>query len=117
MLLGCYAAIAQSTYPGSFSTNWYVGPRAVPDSSTAVISQTTYLISMVLANTTASAVSVTVVDQSTNCNSGACQIFPAVSIAANTVYVIDLKGIPAVGGVKWSASSANAIHGSIQGKY
>jgi hypothetical protein len=125
----CASSLAQSPsgiYPPT-GTAWYVGIMAIPASLTAVPvpngkygaspPSTVFVEQINLQNTTGSAVTVTIVDGSTNCNGGACSLVPAVSIAANTSYSINKNGEPANGGLKWSASSANAIHASVRGRY
>jgi len=72
---------------------------------------------MWLSNVTADAVTVLVTDLSTEAGGSPCQVWPAVTIAANSVVVIDLQSVVANGGVAWSASAANAIHGQISGGY
>ena len=94
----------------------------VPNSSTRVATALVgyvrvYQVNFV--NNTASSVTVTLTDGSTNCNGGACPLLPtgtALSIAAGTVYVINLNGQAAAGGVFWSASTANAVAGYIRGQ-
>ena len=113
------ALVAQTPigYPNSYQDTWEVGLTTLPSTSTVVFSNTVHLDALYLANRTGSAVTVTITDGSTNCTgSTACQLFPAVSVAANQTYIADLKGVVANGGVKWSASSANAIDGWMKGK-
>ena len=88
-----------------------IGPAYVPSVSTAVTTSTVYLYSLHLANTTGSAVTVIVADRSTNCGGTVCQLWPTVSIAANTVYTADLGGIPANSGFTWIASTGSAVVG------
>ena len=52
---------------------------AVPTSATAVVSSNVRLSKAVFSNTTAGALTVTVSDQSTNCNSGVLPTFPKTS--------------------------------------
>jgi hypothetical protein len=106
-----------SAYPTTFSQVLEVGLITVPSSTTTVFSFTVRVDRMYFSNRTGSAVTVTVTDGSTNCTgSSACQLFPAVSIAANSTYAVDLGGVTAQLGVKWSASSANAVDGWIKAK-
>ena len=72
---------------------------------------------IVLANVSASSVTVTITDGSTNCGGGPCTLFPPATIQSNQVYTIPLNGVPANGGVIWTASAANAVHASIRGRY
>ena len=65
---------------------------------------------IVLVNDTAAAVTCAIKDKSTNCNGGACAIVPSAStgplaVAAATMYVIQLPGTPASGGITWSCSA------------
>jgi hypothetical protein len=94
----------------------------VPNSSTLVTGATAVtapqhvrVLRLHLSNTTASAVTVQVTDNSTNCNSGVCQPVPTITLQANQKVVMFLAGEPFVGGVKWSASVANAVHGWMAG--
>ena len=79
-----------------------------------------------LHNISSSAVTVYILDGSTNCNGAACAVISAsatggLSIAANTTYSISLvdesthRGQPANGGVLWYASAANAVEGWMNG--
>ena len=90
-----------------------LGPRYVPNSTTTVTTDTVRLYNLHLANTTAGAVTVIIKDRSTNCNSAACELWPTVSIAADTVYTTNLQGLAANSGFTWEASSANAVVGWI----
>ncbi len=98
------------------SPPWEVGLTNVPAATTVVVSQTVHVQQMTLVNTTGSAVTVTVLDRSTNCNGAACTVFAA-SIAANTVYTVPLGGVRAQGGVTWVASTANAVSGWMRGTF
>lgn len=121
LLLICLSVLAQdATKPGR---PWSFGMIALPSSPALVPvdgNTTRTLVSvdyLYLANTSASAVSVTVVDQSTSCNGGACQIGPTVAMAANSIYSIPVLGAPMRGGILWSAGTANVIHAYIAGRY
>lgn len=114
------AVIAWSQYPWAFSnpgrTLWESGPAFVPNTTATVVAYTAYVDLVTLSNVTDGAVTVTLTDNSTNCNSGTCAFLQATSIAANTTYVVTIPGgrkFP--DGVKWSASSASAIVGAIRG--
>jgi hypothetical protein len=94
----------------------------VPSSLTAVVTLlTTQYVGVkyvTLHNVTSSDVTVKILDQSTNCNSAACPVVSSSSstsltVKANSTYSIPLYGQPAVGGIKWQASSANAVMGWI----
>lgn len=95
---------------------WEVGLTNVPSTATKVVGQTVHVQQMTLVNTTGSAVTVTVADLSTNCNSATCTVFSA-SIPANTTYTVALGGVRANGGLTWVASTANAVSGWIRGTF
>lgn len=91
---------------------WHQG--LVPASATLIVSGTVYVEEIKLANKSGGAVTVTIIDASTDCGSAACEIVPTVSIAANTLYTMRLGGIIAPNGIRWSASSGTAIAGQIR---
>jgi len=103
LLVLSFAALAQATD----TTLAYV-----PSSNTTVTTAAVRVYTVFLANVTAGAVTVTIKDRTTNCNGAACQVWPAVSIAANTVYIADMKGV-AMTGIDWSASSGNSVVGQL----
>jgi len=90
-----------------------VGPTFIPNSTTVIVAKDVKIGKIVLSNTTAGALTVTISDRSTSCNGGACQIWPAISIAANTVYTADLGGTFMQSGISWSASAANSVIGAV----
>ena len=94
-----------------------VGPAYVPSGSTALTTSTAYLYKLHLANTSGSAVTVILADRSTNCGGSVCQLWPTISIAANTVYTADLGGIPANSGFTWIASTGSAVVGWVSYGY
>lgn len=118
-LFSFYPAYAQSAiaYPFNFTTQWQTTTGFVPNSATSVTTQDSYVDYIHLANISNGTVTVTVTDASTNCSAGVCQWWPVISIPANTVYTQSLGGIFSPKGVKWTASSANAVVGWIKGKY
>lgn len=103
-ILALLACLLQAT-----TTN----PAYIPNSTSVVTTRDATLKKLILSNVTAGAITVTISDRSTRCNSAACQIWPAVSIAANTVYVVDLgnSGVYCESGFSWSASGANSVIG------
>ncbi len=129
-LMACLAASAQSP-SGYFPTNpyisWYYGTAVVPNAATVVAipkmpsgasaPKTVFVEMIVLANVSASSVTVTITDGSTNCGGGPCTLFPPATVQSNQAYTIPLNGAPANGGIIWSASAPNAVHGSIRGRY
>jgi len=90
-----------------------VGPIFIPNSTAVIVARDVKIGKVILSNTTAGALTVTISDRSTSCNSGACQIWPAISIAANTVYTVDLYGTFMQSGISWSASAANSVIGVV----
>lgn len=113
-------AIALAQYPWAFSnpprTLWESGPAYVPTSTADVSTSTSSVDFITLSNVTGTAATVTITDASTNCASGVCPFLQAVSIAANTTYVLEMRGgrrFPS--GVKWAAGTESAIVGYIRG--
>lgn len=122
LLLVCPLAAQSPTYQWQTTNSQGVPSKViVPTTSTTVVSATANYVkvdAIVLRNTSASAVTVTISDLSSNCNGSPCSITPgALSIAANTLYILKLNGEPASGGVQWSASTANAVIGWMGGRY
>jgi len=113
--------------PSITAQQWYVGTIALPGTATAVAipnnantgTQPTvvFVDHINMTNTSGSAVTVTVTDNSTNCNGGACVILSAFSVAANSVSTMHFNGAPMSGGIKWSASTANVVNASMIGRY
>jgi hypothetical protein len=118
LLAAISAARAQTAtaYP-VVGVAWHQPQVFVPNSTTVVTNQDSLIGHLHLANASASSVTVTLQDTSTNCNGGACQFWPAIPIAPNTSYDNDFGGMLCTGGIKWSASAANAVVGYIRGNY
>jgi len=128
-VLGTFAtpnAFAQTAQPTpAVGPSWYTPLGYVPASSTAVTPSTSMVNFLYLANTSASPVTVTLTDSSTACSGSPCPFWPAVTIAGCTggagvgctVYTASLGGLVATGGVKWSASTGNAVVGFMTGTY
>lgn len=129
-LVACFALSAQSPsgyFPATPYVSWYVGTTVVPGTATHVAvpntpgghlpPSTVFVEMVVLVNISAANVTVSITDGSTNCSGGPCTLFPPATIQPNQVYTIALNGAPANGGIIWNASAANAIHGSIRGRY
>src|ERR1700761_2468728 len=124
-LLACCAsfACAQS------ATTWEVGPLPVPTSPTNICSDTApqappcgfsggtdtlHLAQGSFANTNSSgSVTVTITDNSTNCNGGACTLWVA-AIAAQSTYYVPFNGLRAYRGVSWSATGTG-VHAWLKG--
>lgn len=96
-----------------------IGTTTIPVTPTVATGLSIYIDYMYIVNKSASTVTITMTDQSTNCNGGttACTILPAVTIAANTIYTINTLGVYAQGGIVWQASAANAIDAWVSGRY
>jgi hypothetical protein len=85
----------------------------VPSTTTTVTTSTAYLYKLHLSNESGSAVTITITDRSTNCGGAGCKIWGTISIAANTVYTVDMAGVPASSGFTWAASTGSAVVGWI----
>lgn len=107
-------------FAASRSTVTQFGPVAlnsdlqvVPDSTTALSTTDTWIFQLTVANTTGSAVTFTVQDRATSAKT----LLAAVSIAANTTYVIAFpEGQKMKNGITWSAGTASALHASIMAR-
>lgn len=95
-----------------------VGTATLPTSATVATGLNIYVDYIVLSNHSSSTVTVTMIDQSTNCNAGsACTMLSAIPISGNTLYTIPMYGWYNQGGIKWSASAANSVDCWIAGRY
>ena len=110
------AAFAQTAVPNR-GQQWYTPLAYVPGTATNVVTATTFLDTAFLANTSGSSVTVTFLDKTTACGGAACQFWPAVTMAANSTYVVQFNGIVETSGVQWSCSSSSAVVGQIRGAY
>lgn len=122
ILLGI--ALIQSPLPvamgASNSTKFNVGNinmsqalQLVPNATTSVNTTDTWIFQITVANTTGSAVTFTVQDRAGTPKS----LLSAVSIAANTTYVLAFpEGVLMDDGFTWSASSSNALHASVNAR-
>jgi hypothetical protein len=102
--------------PNACSTTAYEsGMVFLPSSSTSVTSTSTCVTALILNNTSSSAQTVSVQDQSTLCNSGVCNILSSFSIPGNSQMTIELYGAKFTSGIKWNAGNANEVMGDIIG--
>lgn len=86
------------------------GLRTVPSSAADLVTTDTTLFQLVLANKTAGAVTVTVLDRQTSAKT----LLGAVSIAANTTMTINFQeGVLMKNGINWVASAASSIDADI----
>lgn len=100
--------------PAALATFWQITPALVPVSAADVVAFDVYVDQITLSNVSGAAVTVTIKDK----NSSPLSFLEAVSIAANSAYVIACPGgryFP--GGINWVASSGTAIVGYIAGRY
>jgi hypothetical protein len=110
---------SSTTFSGSYSRIWDVPGATAPTTSTLVTSAAIVdpmLDGGVISNTSASTQTVTITDNSTNCNGGHCQL-PPITIAANSVYTIPMYGVRFIGGVRITATNANVVHYWLKGRY
>jgi len=100
---------------GCGTTNYEAGLQNLPNSSTQLTATTTCVLLVSFTNTTAGAVTVTMQDQTTACNSAPCQVLTAFSIPANSNLLMPLYGMKFTSGIKWNASAANSITADLIG--
>lgn len=117
-VLALFALFAGCCFASGTNVGGVPSVVPIPSSLTALItvasSQYVSVQYVTLHNITASAVTIKILDQSTNCNSAACPVVSSsgtatLSVAANSTVVFALGGQPAVGGIQWSASAANSV--------
>jgi hypothetical protein len=96
---------------------WHQRLTFVPNSTTVVTNQDSLIGHLHLTNSGSTTAHIVLTDNSTNCNGAGCQFWPTISIAPNTSYDVDFGGMLCTGGIKWSASAANAVVGYIRGFY
>jgi len=88
---------------------WEQYPIFVPTTPTDLSIVTSHLVALYFANTGGSSVTCNLVDRSTHCSSGACTIWPDVSIAAKSVYAADMHSLLVPAGFRWSCSAATVV--------
>lgn len=99
--------------PNFLGNAWQITPAVVPTEAVDVVATDVYVEEITLSNTSGSAATVTIKDKQGTPRS----ILEAVSIAANTTYVITFpKGRYMPGGVNWVASAGSVV-GYICGRY
>jgi hypothetical protein len=91
------------------STNYESGMTYPPTASTQLTATATCVDTIYVNNTTGSAATISIQDQSTNCNSAACQVFSTFSVPANSNLELPLHGMKFVSGIKWSQGTSNAL--------
>ncbi len=90
---------------GTTATSAQIKPRAVPTSPTAATSVDAYIVTLTITNTTAGAITFTLTDQ----QASPTDLMTAVSIAANSTYIVPIPNgayIWCPGGFKVSAGGA-----------
>jgi hypothetical protein len=100
---------------GCGTTNYEAGLQMLPNASTSLTATTTCVAYLLLNNTSGSAVTVTLQDQTTNCNSAACQILSSFSIPANSNLMMPMYGTKFTSGIKWNAGTATAVVADVIG--
>jgi hypothetical protein len=114
--LAALPLVGQTAYPSAASNEAYVLGYS-PNSLTAIVSRYVLVDEITLTNDSASDVTYILQDQTTSCNSGACQLLASVSVAANATYVITFRGRLMKGGMKENCSAANALVRYIRYRY
>ncbi len=95
---------------------WYVPLQSVATTAAQKISRSAFLDYAHFSNTSASAITITLVDLGTNCAGAPCSIWPAISIAPNSSYEVQFHGVNTAGGLTWTASAAG-VTAWISGRY
>jgi len=90
------------------------GLQTIPNVAADLSTVDTWIYQIVLANKTGGAVTVTILDKAASPKT----LLGAVSIAANTTYVVAFPdGVKMTDGVNWVASAANSIDAEVFGTY
>jgi hypothetical protein len=106
--------------------DWQIGVVLLPTTPTLIFTlpamdaapRTVKVDSLSLQNVTASPVTVVVTDGGVSLNGGPAFIgSPQIVVPAMGSVEFNLQGFPAVGGVYWSATAANAVQGLIKGSF
>lgn len=85
--------------------------QTVPDTPTALSTTDTEIFQLTLGNTTASACTFTMADRATSAKT----VMAAVSIAANTTYVLAFpEGLYMSNGITWSSGTASCLTAGIK---
>ncbi len=116
LMLATGIASAQTAYPALGGAKNY-SLAFVPGSSGTAVGTTVLLNNVQFSNTSGSSVSVTLADASTACGGSTCSFWPAITIAANTVYTAYFNGRVCPNGITWSATSASAVVGYLDYAY
>lgn len=104
--IGGLGAQTLYNFPTEANKTWQILPQAVPTSAADAVVGDAYIDQLQLSNTTAGALTCTVNDK----QASPLGITPgAISIAANTIYIIPLGGRWAPGGIRWVCSGAGVV--------
>jgi hypothetical protein len=91
------------------------GMSFLPGSITSLTTTATCIYSAWFNNTDSASHTVTLQDQSTACNSGVCQALTTFSVPPSSFLRVELNGSKFVGGIKWTADTANKVAADIIG--
>ena len=95
---------------------WYVPLQPVATTAAQKISRSAFLDYAHFANTSASTITITLMDLGTNCSGSPCSFWPAITVLPNQVFTVNLNGLNSQGGLTWVASAAG-VNGWLRGRY
>jgi hypothetical protein len=108
--------IVASTQKNACGATFYEATmQFLPATSTSLTTTATCITSAWFNNTDTATHQVTLQDQSTACNAGVCEALTTFSIPANSFLRVQLDGSRFVGGIKWTADTANKVAADIIG--
>ncbi len=108
--------ITASTQKNACGATFYEATmQFLPATSTSLTTTATCITSAWFNNTDTATHQVTLQDQSTACNAGVCEALATFSIPANSFLRVQLDGSKFVGGIKWTADTANKVAADIIG--
>src|ERR1017187_716644 len=97
------------------TTAYEAGLQFLTNASTQLTPTSTCITVIILNNTDTVSHAVSIQDQSTICNSAACNILSAFSIPANSQLLIPLYGAKFTSGIKWNADANTKVVADIIG--
>jgi hypothetical protein len=104
------AFVGYSRAPNACGTTAYEATMQYPPTaSTQLTATATCVDTIYINNTTGTAATISIQDQSTACNSAACQVLSSFSVPANSNLELPLHGMKFVSGIKWSQGTSNAL--------
>lgn len=108
--------IGYTRAPNACSTTAYeAGMQYLPSASTSLTATATCVTAMVFNNKDTASHQISVQDQSTNCNTAACQVFTSFTLPPGGFLRQQFDGDKFVGGIKWNADAANVIVADVIG--